>query len=85
MFPLLIQNCEYEFQFQCPKEWSALRTTDDERIRQCDVCGKPVYHCETPIELKKRALNNQCAVVFSGDGSALTGRIVRRDNDEASK
>ena len=37
-----IANCDSRFQVQCPKRWVELDSTDNIRVRHCNVCRRAV-------------------------------------------
>ena len=61
--PKRIQNCNIEFAFECPKEWSNLTPTVRDNIRFCQTCSKEVFFCETPREAEDHASRGHCVAV----------------------
>lgn len=55
-----ITKCESRFRFQCPKQWAELNSTDDIRVRFCNVCERSVTYCSTPEELAQMAARGDC-------------------------
>lgn len=53
-----IQNCKFEF--DCPREFAKLETTDDPNVRFCQHCSCHVYHCNTLRELAKHSQAGHC-------------------------
>ena len=49
-----IENCGPAFAARCPKNWDALRPTDEANIRTCDVCQGRVLYALTQSEAKKQ-------------------------------
>lgn len=60
--PMTIANCQFEF--KCPKQWSAL--TDDGKLdsRFCDACERRVHLCVTNEELRARAEAGECVAFY---------------------
>lgn len=54
---------EQVFSFQCPKQWNELDNTEDEYVRFCSQCNKPVYLAGNTKELAERAIKKQCAAI----------------------
>ena len=69
---MLIENCPSWFKFLCPRTWSQLARTPQLDVRQCDICGRKVYRCESAqeIEVHTRA-GEPYAVATSGAGCSL--------------
>ena len=59
----LIQGCEVRFQFQCPKQWDALRETPEAGVRSCSQCQKHVYLCRDTSEVARHAQAGHCIAV----------------------
>jgi uncharacterized protein (TIGR02996 family) len=68
-----IENCEVRFEFQCPKRWEKLQATGDEKVRYCDTCCKPVFHCDTVAQAQEHAWEGECV--------AIDSRVVRKEGD----
>jgi len=60
-----IENCEPRFEFECPKRWEHLQATGDEKVRFCDACQKPVFHCDTVAEAQEHAWEGECVAIDS--------------------
>jgi uncharacterized protein (TIGR02996 family) len=83
---LPVENCGPEFEFQCPRRWEKMQSTDDPRVRFCDACRKNVYHCSTAREVQHHATQGHCVAVdprtrrHQGDLAApdLTGLMLGR-------
>jgi len=58
-----IANCKVEFEFQCPKRWSALANTKDKNIRHCHICSRDVHYCHTWEEVHRHASLGNCIAV----------------------
>ena len=75
-----IKNCEIKFQFECPKKWSGLKTTDDENIRFCDHCSENVYLCNSLEDVHQHAKEKHCISVEQEDDihgpRRLTGKPI---------
>lgn len=72
------------FKFQCPKRWEALAPTADTRVRFCDACQKPVYHCDNVQDASDHATAGHCVargsfVPREGEGSTFTMVLGRPD------
>jgi len=68
-----IENCSVRFEFECPKRWEKLQVTGDEKVRYCETCRKPVFHCDTVKEAQQHAWDGECV--------AIDSRIVRKEGD----
>ncbi len=71
-----ILNCGYVFAFQCPRTWSALHPTDDESIRMCDRCLKPVHWCRDPEELQRCVAEGLCVAYEDDEQTTTLGSLV---------
>lgn len=49
-----IENCGPAFATRCPKNWDALRPSEEANIRTCDVCKAQVLYALTASEAKKQ-------------------------------
>ncbi len=56
-----IRNCE--FRFKCPKQWDALKSTDNQDQRFCSVCNQIVYFCHTDKELVAAIKADRCIAI----------------------
>lgn len=56
-----IRNCE--FRVECPKQWTELQETRNEKIRFCGSCKRSVHYCKTPAELQRAIIKNYCVAV----------------------
>lgn len=57
-----VERCA-KFGNGCPKRWVELAPTDDDRMRTCDECERPVYYCTTAEERRARELRDDGFVV----------------------
>ena len=84
MQEIIIQNCTWKFQIQCPKRWETLHETEDERVRFCDVCMKEVTKCDSDEEVSQAAAAGKCVSLTVDDGagnvSTLGGLIELIDD-----
>ena len=51
--------------YECPKQWDDLKKTDDQNIRDCDECGKPVHFISNENELEEAAMNGNCVAFYN--------------------
>lgn len=64
MTDFLIKNCTADdFEFSCPKLWSALKPAFSDAVRHCDSCSRKVYLCKTDADLKFYASVNFCVAI----------------------
>ena len=56
-----IRNCE--FRVKCPRQWTELQETRNEKIRFCGSCKRSVHYCKTPAELQRAIIKNYCVAV----------------------
>lgn len=57
-----IENC-LSFEFECPRDWGALATTEHNGIRYCGACAQRVYYCDTVGEAATHAAAGRCVAV----------------------
>jgi uncharacterized protein (TIGR02996 family) len=55
----------FEFEYECPRRWEALRVTADDRVRFCDSCNQKVYHCASIEEAQAQARRGRCVALDS--------------------
>ncbi len=58
--PAPIQNCDVEFAYDCPRDWSSLIPTDREGVRFCQKCSKDVFFCKSSDEASNHASLGHC-------------------------
>jgi uncharacterized protein (TIGR02996 family) len=58
----LVENC-LAVEFECPRDWGSLATTEFSDIRYCGACSKRVYYCNTIDEARKQAGRGNCVAV----------------------
>lgn len=58
-----IRNCTVNF--QCPKFWSRLKTTDDPKVRFCDYCYESVHLVGTEQELAEHSALGHCVAILN--------------------
>jgi len=58
----IIENC-LAFEFECPKEWGSLATTEKSNVRYCGACAKRVFYCGTVDEARRQAQRGNCVAV----------------------
>lgn len=58
-----IENCDWEFKFQCPVDWEQLVRTNKEDVRVCDVCLKEVYRCISDADVHTHAALGHCVAI----------------------
>ena len=56
-----IRNCE--FRFKCPRQWDALKPTEDKDQRYCHECNQIVYFCHTAEELMIAIKEDRCVAI----------------------
>jgi uncharacterized protein (TIGR02996 family) len=61
-----IENCAVRFEFECPKKWDKLRTTEDDGVRFCDACEQNVYYCRDIDKAREHAWQGHCVAVDAG-------------------
>lgn len=52
---------------KCPKFWGDLKQTDNELVRDCDQCGKPVHFINSQEQLEEAALEGNCVAFYDSD------------------
>lgn len=58
----IVENC-LAVEFECPKDWGSLSTTEHSDIRYCGACAKRVYYCNTVDEARRQATRGNCVAV----------------------
>jgi uncharacterized protein (TIGR02996 family) len=58
-----IENCDVQFEFECPKQWDQLRPTAKSHIRYCDACRQNVYYCKTIDTARNYATVGLCIAI----------------------
>lgn len=58
----VIKNCPMAF--ECPKNWEALASTEDPKVRHCDECNLAVTFCADSAELEKMIAVGACVSFF---------------------
>jgi uncharacterized protein (TIGR02996 family) len=71
-----IENCEFKFEFACPKKWEQLTPTKDAAIRFCEACRMEVYYCESVAVARLHVAIGNCV--------AVDCRIPRSEGDLAA-
>jgi hypothetical protein len=69
----LIENCDLRFEFVCPKQWSDLSTTEDDRVRYCEACRERVYLCATASEAAEHSRSRRCIALLNPAPQTETG------------
>lgn len=57
-----IERC-VAFDFECPKDWGSLATTERSNVRFCGACSKQVFYCSTVDEARRHADRGECVAV----------------------
>jgi uncharacterized protein (TIGR02996 family) len=47
----------------CPKRWSSLAPTSDDRVRHCATCEQPVYYCASVAEARAHGQMSHCIAI----------------------
>jgi hypothetical protein len=55
-----IQNCGWEFKFQCPQKWRMLAATADKKVRFCKVCSRDVHRCFSDAQVIEQMAMGHC-------------------------
>ncbi|MEO8699273.1 MAG: TIGR02996 domain-containing protein [Kofleriaceae bacterium] len=58
-----ISRCGVRFGFECTKRWEALERTDDDAVRHCSACEKPVYFVASVEEAEVRGRARECVAI----------------------
>ena len=58
-----IENCQFAFEFKCPKKWESLTVLDRPSVRHCPACEKDVHYCHTLPEAQAHARSGHCVAV----------------------
>ena len=57
----VIKDCEFEF--KCPKNWYALRSTSNAAQRYCGSCKRTVHFCTNQAELDAASAMGLCVAI----------------------
>lgn len=60
-----IENCNWDFAYKCPKDWSSLEPTADVDVRDCGQCNRKVYRCYTQSQAINLGKQGQCICFVS--------------------
>jgi hypothetical protein len=71
-----LRNCE--FGFKCNANWDEMIVSENEHIRNCELCKKDVYYLRQPEELIQAMRLNQC-VAISDFNSMMSPTLMRSD------
>lgn len=58
----LIENC-LAVEFECPRDWGSLATTENRNVRYCGSCAKRVFYCSTVADARRHAQRGHCVAV----------------------
>lgn len=58
-----IEDCEWQFRFQCPQAWDQRSATEDAEVRHCDVCLRSEYRCQSPEVAREHTPRGHCVAV----------------------
>jgi uncharacterized protein (TIGR02996 family) len=61
-----LENCQLRFEFECPKEWSALQPTEEAHVRFCESCKRKVHYCSSIDDARTRAWRGECVALSLG-------------------
>jgi len=67
------------FEFQCTKQWDALKETSDKSVRFCDQCDHNVYFCTTDEQILKAGSEGKCIAYESNvvtDSDSISIKLV---------
>ena len=56
-----------EMKVRCPKFWGDLTQTENELVRDCAECGKPVHFVKSQDELEEAAMKGTCVAFYESD------------------
>ena len=62
-----IRHCDLRLRYRCPRRFIDLSPTDDQAIRNCDVCEQAVYFCRTSAELDTHRRLGRCVAAVTVD------------------
>jgi len=58
----LVENC-MAVEFECPRDWGSLATTEKRNVRYCGACAKQVFYCSTVGDARRHAQRGHCVAV----------------------
>jgi uncharacterized protein (TIGR02996 family) len=58
-----VERCGIDFRFRCPKAWSELALTGDDRIRHCSTCEREVHYCTSIDEARTHGRRGRCIAI----------------------
>ena len=78
-----IDGCDWKFATQCPERWNNLRQTEQDTVRHCGTCDKPVHLCLTNAEVRDHAEHGNCVCFVSDQmhGESV-GDVILQQFDE---
>ena len=69
--------CEWEF--ECPRDWFKLAPTDNDKVRHCGECNKPVTFCQDLGEMLALQQTNPgaCVALHSSKVTTVDASTIR--------
>ncbi len=80
-----ISNCEFRFEFECPKNWEDLEKSDDDNVRNCRQYNQKVYFAENKDQLINFIFNKKCVAVATGNRGRRLGRPSSQNSLSVTK
>ena len=79
-----IAGCDWKFRNKCPEQWVRLERSEDDTVRNCNICNKNVYLCLESSQVKEHAKigNCVCYVNDSLEGESLGDVMLQEFDDE---
>ncbi len=68
-------NCNFEY--ECPKNWFELESTNKSGVKHCKECKKDVHLCINQEELDYAITQNHCIAYFQDPGLQIRFKLSR--------
>lgn len=69
------QGCEEKWKHRCPGKWADLTMEIEPNVRECQVCNRKVYRCESPGQAIKLSARGECISILLPDVEVAVAEI----------
>lgn len=73
---IVIENCESQFAFVCPRLWDSLMPGADVGVRHCFECNRDVHRADTVEEGRSLAAEGKCVALRRRPDRPWDGYVV---------
>ena len=77
-----VVGCTWKFNFECPKKWDELEKTEEQNVRDCKTCSRPVFLCTNTEDVVHNAKSGNCVCIVTTFGESLGDVILQEFSDE---